>query len=79
MANKKSRKNRIFKGFFQLLLVVGMTGFEPATPRPPAECSTGLSHIPNSSRTKIYRCLFQNSTLRSYLNFTNIRYGTDFN
>ncbi len=23
-----------------------MTGFEPATPRPPAECSTELSHIP---------------------------------
>lgn len=27
-------------------LNVGTTGFEPATPRPPAECSTGLSHVP---------------------------------
>ena len=25
---------------------VGMTGFEPATTRPPAECATGLRHIP---------------------------------
>ncbi len=23
-----------------------MTGFEPATTRPPAECATGLRHIP---------------------------------
>ncbi len=27
-------------------LIVGMTGFEPATPRPPAECATGLRYIP---------------------------------
>ena len=27
---------------------VGMTGFEPATTRPPAECATGLRYIPNS-------------------------------
>ena len=26
--------------------VVGMTGFEPATTRPPDEHSTGLSYIP---------------------------------
>ncbi len=26
---------------------VGATGFEPATPRPPAECATGLRHAPN--------------------------------
>ena len=25
---------------------VGMTGFEPATTRPPAVCATGLRHIP---------------------------------
>ncbi len=24
-----------------------MTGFEPATPRPPGVCATGLRHIPN--------------------------------
>ena len=28
-------------------LLVGMTGFEPATPRPPGVCATGLRHIPN--------------------------------
>ncbi len=27
-------------------LFVGMTGFEPATTRPPAECATGLRYIP---------------------------------
>ena len=27
-------------------LLVGMTGFEPATTRPPAVCATGLRHIP---------------------------------
>lgn len=26
---------------------VGVTGFEPATPRTPCEYSTGLSHTPN--------------------------------
>ncbi len=25
-----------------------MTGFEPATPRPPGVCATGLRYIPNS-------------------------------
>ena len=28
------------------LVYVGTTGFEPATPQPPAECSTELSHVP---------------------------------
>ena len=28
--------------------LVGMTGFEPATTRPPAECATGLRHIPRN-------------------------------
>ena len=27
-------------------LIVGMTGFEPATTRPPAVYATGLRHIP---------------------------------
>lgn len=31
------------KWFFEF---VGMTGFEPATTRPPAECATGLRYIP---------------------------------
>ncbi len=26
--------------------MVGMTGFEPATPSPPAKCATRLRHIP---------------------------------
>ena len=30
-------------------MIVGTTGFEPATPRPPAECSTGLSHVPKQT------------------------------
>ncbi len=28
------------------LLFVGTTGFEPATPRPPVVCATGLRHVP---------------------------------
>ncbi len=28
-------------------LIVGMTGFEPATPRPPGVYATRLRHIPN--------------------------------
>ena len=28
-------------------VLVGMTGFEPATTRPPAECATRLRHIPD--------------------------------
>lgn len=27
-------------------MLVGMTGFEPAAPRPPGVCATGLRHIP---------------------------------
>ena len=30
-----------------MLFIVGMTGFEPATPRPPGVCATGLRYIPN--------------------------------
>ena len=33
-------------------LFVGMTGFEPATTRPPAECATGLRYIPKLSLQK---------------------------
>ena len=38
--NKKSNT-------FVLDFLVGMTGFEPATTRPPAEYATRLRHIPN--------------------------------
>ena len=31
---------------FHVLPSVGMTGFEPAAPRPPGVCATGLRHIP---------------------------------
>jgi hypothetical protein len=32
--------------------MVGMTGFEPATPSPPDWCATGLRYIPTRSRKK---------------------------
>ena len=32
-----------------------MTGFEPATPRPPGVCATGLRYIPN---TELQICYF---------------------
>ena len=28
------------------VLMVGVTGFEPATPRPPSWCATGLRYTP---------------------------------
>lgn len=34
--------------------LVGMTGFEPATTRPPDEYSTKLSYIPDSEELQIY-------------------------
>jgi hypothetical protein len=34
-------------------LSVGMTGFEPATTRPPAECATGLRYIPKIFQIKL--------------------------
>src|SRR5215213_10884542 len=38
-------------------LLVGMTGFEPATPRPPAVCATRLRHIPKTyPEVKILHC-----------------------
>ena len=35
--------------------MVGMTGLEPATPRPPGECATRLRHIPNDEFMGYYR------------------------
>ncbi len=29
--------------------MVGVTGFEPVTPRPPGVCATGLRHTPTDS------------------------------
>lgn len=42
-----------------LQYLVGMTGFEPATPRPPDVCATGLRHIPiyYTAPGLIWRCL----------------------
>ena len=31
--------------------IVGMTGFEPATPDPPDQCATGLRYIPNKPKS----------------------------
>lgn len=42
--------NSLFTGIYIILncSLVGMTGFEPATPRPPDVCATGLRYIPKS-------------------------------
>ena len=32
---------------------VGVTGFEPATTRPPAECATGLRYTPKITKIKL--------------------------
>jgi hypothetical protein len=41
-----------FLVMFTKTLFVGMTGFEPATTRPPAECATGLRYIPKINLQK---------------------------
>jgi L-threonylcarbamoyladenylate synthase len=33
-----------------LILLVGVAGFEPATPASRTQCSTGLSHTPTRTR-----------------------------
>ena len=49
-------------------LNVEATGFEPATPRPPAECATGLRHVPNYFEdTMMYRLISM-----CFLRFTDI-------
>ena len=53
-ANKKTTSGETRAVFFFAVhnflrksdVIVGMTGFEPATTRPPDEYSTGLSYIP---------------------------------
>jgi hypothetical protein len=40
-----------------------MTGFEPATPRPPGVCATGLRYIPNESTKYTQSEWFSNGTL----------------
>lgn len=51
-------------------LVVGMTGFEPATTRPPDEYATGLRHIPNEKISIRLVKQFDTRKLRSYLSET---------
>ena len=41
--NLENQKSQLKADFYWL---VGMTGFEPATTRPPDEYATGLRHIP---------------------------------
>ena len=51
--NKNAEPNRlVYKGL--RFDYVGMTGFEPATTRPPGEYSTGLSYIPISAAVNIW-------------------------
>ena len=40
---------------FQKIEMVGVAGFEPATPRPPGVCATGLRHTPPSISKGAYR------------------------
>ncbi len=40
-------KHKLFNTMGLLGYLVGMTGFEPATPRTPCVCATRLRHIPN--------------------------------
>lgn len=44
LLQKKEVRNSLWSSLF--FSVVGMTGFEPATTRPPDVYSTGLSYIP---------------------------------
>jgi hypothetical protein len=35
-----------YNALYKQFIIVGMTGFEPATTRPPDVCATGLRYIP---------------------------------
>ena len=49
----RSRRNEVIRATSPLIiLLVGMTRFELATPRPPAVCATGLRHIPSNKIIK---------------------------
>ncbi len=43
---------------------VGMTGFEPATTRPPDVYATGLRYIPNFHKDKGYVIFCQSDTIK---------------
>ena len=56
-ANRRCGKDERYSSFdlrpateppLNFVELVGMTGFEPATPAPPVRCSTKLSHIPKT-------------------------------
>ena len=50
-----------------------MTGFEPATTRPPGEYSTGLSYIPIFATVNIVLCSKQDGRIRYEMKLIYIR------
>ena len=70
---KKKRPQVVLGSFFsikglpaEVRVLVGMTGFEPATTRPPDEYSTGLSYIPKT-RVKLSFISHMHNYCRLYL------------
>ncbi len=55
---------------FNLFKMVGPTGFEPATPSPPAKCATRLRYGPTYERLRTMLFNFGASSL--YLYFTDV-------
>lgn len=64
---RQKRKNQpnVFFGWFSS---IGMTGFEPATPRTPCVCSTKLSYIPKWFVR--HTSLYKKNGIRSMANFS---------
>jgi hypothetical protein len=72
--SKKSPQHQCVTGFPSLdgfRLIVGTTGFEPATPCTPCKCATGLRYVPNSLSG--YSPLFRGreNTPKSPISLTN--------
>ena len=51
------------------ILLVGMTGFEPATPRPPDVYATGLRHIPKLEVQTYNKFCFFTKELEKIINY----------
>ncbi len=72
MLNADSEKQKTSWISFQLVSI-GMTGFEPATPRTPCVCSTKLSYIPKWM-VRHFR-LYKKSRTKSMANFALVGKG----
>ena|GEM_PF-3432259 len=60
------KNSDVFRGRFRSpLLMVGVIGFEPTTPSPPAKCATKLRHTPTEAR--IILIALYNSTVILFL------------